>query len=99
MPEDVTQELPAEFNDILAQSSLSEEDKKFWTKALKNAAPEVVFSILSYFQEFPDKIGWATDMLKRKVDAMKSKNQEAWNKILSEEEQELANIVNSQMTQ
>lgn len=87
-----------EIEEYITNASLSEEDRRLWLSMLKKAAPEVAFSILSYFQEFPDKIQWATDMLKRKIQAMKTKNKAAWTKILAEEEQELSNLITSQTT-
>lgn len=88
--------LSEEFAEYIEQASLSEDDKRFWLKMLKKAAPEVAFSILSFFQEFPDKIQWGTDILKRKVEAMKTRNKEAWNQILAEEERELTNLTLNQ---
>lgn len=85
-----------EFAECVEKASLSEDDKRFWITMLKKAAPEVAFSILSFFQEFPDKIQWATDMLKRKVKAMETRDKEAWSQILVEEEQDLVNLINSQ---
>lgn len=85
-----------ELRQLIGQASIAEEDKGLWLDALKNAAPEVLMSILSYFQAFPDKIGWATDLLKRKVQALKTKDENTWNQILTEEEAALTNIVNEQ---
>ena len=84
-----------ELKAFIQNSSLSDEDKKFWVEALKNATPEVAISILSYFQDFPDKIQWATDMFRRKVEALKTKDENAWNQILTEEEAELERIATS----
>lgn len=81
-----------ELKAFIQNSSLSHEDKNFWVEALKNATPEIAISILSYFQDFPDKVGWATDMFKRKVEALKTKDENAWNQILAEEEAELEKI-------
>ena len=77
---------------FIQNSSLSDEDKNVWIKSLKNATPEIAISLLSYFQDFPDKVQWATDMFKRKVQALKTKDENAWNQILAEEEQELAQL-------
>jgi len=82
-----------ELRQLIGQAGIAEEDKGLWLDALKNATPEVLMSILSYFQEFPDKIAWATELFKRKLDASKKKDANAWNKILSEEEEELAKVM------
>jgi len=87
-----------ELEEYITKSSLSEEDRRLWVAMLKKAAPEVAFSILSYFQEFPDKMQWATDILKRKIEAMKTRNKAAWSQILAEEEQELTHLINSQLS-
>ncbi|MBI3335509.1 MAG: hypothetical protein HY001_03360 [Candidatus Portnoybacteria bacterium] len=94
MEDVLDQDFIGELKTFIQNSSLSDDDKNFWVEALKNAAPEVAISILSYFQDFPDKIQWATDMLKRKVEAIKSKDENAWNQILTEEEAELEKIAN-----
>jgi len=91
--DDIFDEEVAEY---MEKASLSEDDRRFWSEMLKKATPEVAVSILSYFQEFPDKIQWATSILKRKVEAMKTRNKEAWSQILSEEEQELTNLISNQ---
>jgi len=77
---------------LIAKADISDKDKGLWLDALKNATPEIAMSILSYFEEFPDKIAWATDLFKRKVEAVKTKDEQAWNKILADEEAELASI-------
>lgn len=81
-----------ELKTFIQASSLSEEDKNFWINSLKNATPEIAISILSYFQDFPDKIQWATDIFRRKVQALKTKDENAWNQILTEEEAELERV-------
>ena len=96
--DDLAIDMGEELTEYIEQASLTEEDKRFWVDMLKKAAPEVAFSILSYFQEFPDKIQWATDLLKGKVKAMKTKNKEAWGQLLAQEEQELTNVIMSQPT-
>lgn len=83
-----------ELQQVINQASISQKDKGLWLDALRNASPEIAISILSYFEEFPDKISWATDLFKRKIDASKKKDAKTWNKILTEEEEELAQIAN-----
>ncbi len=94
MDDVISQNFTEELNTFIQNSSLSDEDKKFWIDSLKNATAEMAISILSYFQDFPDKIQWATDIFKRKVSALKTKDENAWNQILTEEEEELAKIAN-----
>lgn len=93
MQNTLDQNLVEELYSFIQASSISQDDKNVWIEALKNATPEVAFSILSYFQEFPDKIAWATDIFKRKIQAMKNKDSEAWNQILADEEAELARVI------
>lgn len=92
------QDFTDELKNVIASSPLSQEDKDLWVSALQNAPEDVVFSMLSYFQEFPDKMGWATQTLRRKIEAMKHNDMNAWQEILAEEEAELANMVHAENT-
>lgn len=76
----------------LEVSSLSDDDKAFWTYMLAYATPDMAFSMLTYLEEFPDKVQWATDMLKRKLDALAAKDSTAWQAILAEEEAALKEV-------
>ncbi len=82
-----------EIERIIKESSLSEAEKEVWLNAFKNAAPEILAPIFGYLAEFPDKLPWITDILKRKTDAMKKKDGSAWNQILTEETLEIKKII------
>jgi len=83
-----------ELTEIIQSSSLSENDKGIWVDILKSEiVPKITaIEVLDYLKEFPDKLQQATEMLKRKIKAFKSKDEDAWNQILAEEEAELEAI-------
>lgn len=87
-------DLMSELQEVIAGAPISDQDKGLWLDALKNASPDIAISILSYFEEFPDKIAWATDLFKRKLSAVQSDDEDTWTKILEDEEKELAAITN-----
>ncbi|MBI4087041.1 hypothetical protein HY416_03640 [Candidatus Kaiserbacteria bacterium] len=70
----------------LEASSLSDDDKAFWTYMLAYATPDMAFSMLTYMEEFPEKVQWASDILKRKLDALDTKDSAAWQDILADED-------------
>lgn len=82
-----------EIKRLINESLLSEKEKLLWFNALQNCPREIASAVLDYFSEFPEKLIWLTDILKRKVEAAKNKDKDSWNKILAEEETELLKII------
>ena len=68
-----------ELTEIIQSSSLSENDKGIWVDILKSEiVPKITaIEVLDYLKEFPDKLQQATEMLKRKIKAFKSKDEDA----------------------
>lgn len=85
-----------ELTALIERSSLSEEDKSLWTKALPRVGEKVAQDMLTYLKEYPEKTEWATGILKKKTDAMKNNDNVAWGQILAEEEKELEQILNNE---
>ncbi|MDP6249343.1 MAG: hypothetical protein QGH85_01215 [Candidatus Pacebacteria bacterium] len=75
---------------IIKDSSLSDEDKSFWNEKLSMKLPSIVIeSFIEYLEEKPDELEQFTDFLKRKFKAFESGDKEELNKILKEEEEKL----------
>ena len=87
-----------DITNYIERMSLSDEDKRFWLDRFADTTPEVALGIMEYFETFPDKIKWATDIMKRKQVALDNRDMTAWRQILSEEEQEIQNVINTQQT-
>ncbi len=82
-----------EIKKLIQESGLSEEDRQIWLNALQSAPSEIISALSDYLLEFPDKLSWLTDILKRKMEAMKKKDEGAWNQILAEEALEIKKII------
>lgn len=67
-------------------SFLSEKDKELWRQSLEEAPPAILIALHGFFIDFPDKVEEATSFLKRKIDALSTKDSVAWNAILRDEE-------------
>jgi hypothetical protein len=79
---------------IIKDSSLSDENKSFWNEKLSIKIPsKVIDSFLEYLEEKPDDLEWFTDFTKRKFTAIESGDKNALDKILKEEEERL-NAIN-----
>ena len=78
---------------IIKDSSLSDEDKSFWNEKLSMKLPPVVIeSFVEYLETKQNSLIEFTDFLKRKFKAFESGDKEELNKILKEEEEELSEL-------
>ncbi len=81
--------------DIINNSSLSDEDKKFWEDNIIAPAKEnsrIAESMFLYLDNFPNDIKWVTDFSRRKIEAIKKGDEKELDKILEEEEKKLSSI-------
>lgn len=83
-----------ELTALIERSSLLQEEKALWANAIPHIGENVAQDILTYLREYPKKISWATELLKKKTEAIKNNDDAAWNNILAEEEVELEKILN-----
>jgi hypothetical protein len=83
---DLVEELQAYLEET---PSVSESTKTFWQSVKGKVAPLTALDILAYFKEFPGKIEWATELLKKKITALSANDPALWHRVLSEEELEL----------
>jgi len=78
---------------IIKDSSLSDEDKSFWNEKLSMKLPPVVIeSFVEYLETKQNSLIEFTDFVKRKFKAFESGDKEELNKILKEEEEELSEL-------
>lgn len=96
MGENLVQDAIAQLKTYIQGSSLSEEDKEMWIGGMEHLDEETAQDILSYLEEFPQDIGWATETLKRKAEAIKSNDDEAWSEIVAEEKNKLDETINKE---
>lgn len=74
---------------IIQESALSQPDKSLWLGVIEGSKPEIAEIIYSYLSKEPDKLSWLTQILKKKMEAIKSSNQKLWQEIISEELKEI----------
>lgn len=79
---------------IIKDSSISDEDKGFWNEKLSmpNIPTIVIDSLLEYIEANPEELAWSTDILKRKLIATENNDKQALSEILKEEEDKLNSI-------
>ena len=77
---------------IVRDSPLSDDDKSMWFNAIKDTSPELWEVFLRSLEGNSQLIVEATVLLKQKVNALKTGDEEAWKKILDNEEHDLENI-------
>lgn len=96
MENSIDQNSLKELTAFIEQSSLGDEDKQLWIKTIPYVGETVAGDLINYLREYPEKIGWATDMLKQKTSAIKNNDDAIWNQILMDEESELKNILDKE---
>jgi len=78
--------------DLINSSSLSEEDKEAWIKYASSLSDNLLEHLIYLFNELPDTVTWLNTSLRRKVDALKNNDSQAWTAIVEEERQMINNI-------
>jgi succinate dehydrogenase flavin-adding protein (antitoxin of CptAB toxin-antitoxin module) len=96
MDDTIQRYTPEEIAIYIANLSISDTDKQFWAGKLSTADRDIASNMLTYFHAFPDKVGWATDILKRQIEALQTQDETAWDQILTEEEQEIAHVTDNE---
>lgn len=96
MEDILTQNIIQRLSEHIMNSSLSQEDKLVWANGIERLDEKTAQDILSYLEELPEDIQWATEMLKRKVEALKNNDISAWNQILTEERIKLESITTNE---
>lgn len=79
-------EIKASLLKTISDSSLSSEDKELWNKSLSDTPFEIILAIQTFLMDYGDKLQEATEFLKQKINAAKSKDATAWNKIIKDED-------------
>ena len=78
-----------ELKKIIEESSLSEEDKEVWRRAIELNEPELLEMVYNYLAEEPGKLAWLTEMLKKKMEALKNGDKDLWEEIVKGEVEEI----------
>ncbi len=78
--------------EIINNSSLSDEDKNIWTVFIDNNEEEVLKDIFEVVKNSEEDLNFLTKNLKDKIVALQNQDVEALNKIIGEEKRYLENM-------
>lgn len=77
---------------LIQASSLSQEDKNIWFNTLKDMPPQTWQAMYMTVTASPEDLEQATQLVHKKIAALKDKDDAAWNDILQQEKAELNTI-------
>jgi hypothetical protein len=72
----------------------SDEDKKTWKEKVLTMLPEFVIFLLELFENSSEDIAWLKENIKAKEKILAEQNEEAWQRLIDEEEIFLERFIN-----
>lgn len=81
-----------EYKKLVEQSQIPAEDKGLWLKNADTLAGSVLENLIYLFQEMPNSLIWLNGNLKRKIEAVKSGDKDAWSRIITDEKNKISEI-------
>jgi hypothetical protein len=74
-----------ELKNVIDSSNITEDKKSVWNDFLQSITEEQALPILEALKENPEDINFLTDNLQLKIKAVKGKDKNAWQDIVSKE--------------
>jgi hypothetical protein len=70
--------------------------REFWMARLESSPGELVESLISFFEVYPDQMGWLKEIHERKETALKNKDHGKWKTIIEEEQKKIMEITSDE---